>query len=172
MNYFGNKKRRLSRGFTLLELLVVIAIIGILSSVVIISLNSARKKSKDAALITQVKQFQSLLNLEFSDNQSYTNLQPDTLFPDTPCNSSFAGNYAVQARSVCNEIVSLSGSWGMWTSPYLFYAGNIGNLPDKYSLMVPLNSKDRLYCLGNSGVSDTEDGDGGVYDAVGCYDNP
>lgn len=59
-----NKKERGS-GFTLIELLVVIAIIGVLASIVLASLNSARRKSRDARRITDIKQIQLALELFF-----------------------------------------------------------------------------------------------------------
>ena len=57
-----------TKGFTLIELLVVIAIIGILSSVVLASLNSARKKGRDARRVSDLKQLQLALELYYDAN--------------------------------------------------------------------------------------------------------
>ncbi len=61
-----------TRGFTLIELLVVIAIIGILSSVVLASLNSARQKGRDARRISDLKQLQLALELCYDAGNSCT----------------------------------------------------------------------------------------------------
>ena len=65
-----NMKNR-NKGFTLIELLVVIAIIGILSSVVLASLNSARTKSRDARRIADLRQIQAALEVYYDNNGQY-----------------------------------------------------------------------------------------------------
>ncbi|TSC67031.1 MAG: general secretion pathway protein G, partial [Parcubacteria group bacterium Gr01-1014_72] len=64
-----------NKGFTLIELLVVIAIIGILSSVVLASLNSTRTRARDARRVADIKQIQVALELYFDTNGEY----PDTV---------------------------------------------------------------------------------------------
>ena len=64
------------KGFTLIELLVVIAIIGILSSVVLASLSTARQKSRDAKRISDLGQVQLALELYFDKVQSYPSTTP------------------------------------------------------------------------------------------------
>jgi prepilin-type N-terminal cleavage/methylation domain-containing protein len=64
------------KGFTLIELLVVIAIIGILSSVVLASLSTARQKSRDAKRISDLGQVQLALELYFDRIQSYPSTTP------------------------------------------------------------------------------------------------
>jgi type II secretion system protein G len=57
------------RGFTLIELLVVIAIIGVLSSVVLASLSTARSKGNDARRISDIHAVNTALALYANDNQ-------------------------------------------------------------------------------------------------------
>ncbi|MBU6310620.1 type II secretion system GspH family protein [Patescibacteria group bacterium] len=81
-------KHTTSRGFTLIELLVVIAIIGILSAVVLTSLNSARVKGRDAKRVADIKQLQLALQFYFDKYQTYpaslSALVTDNMIPVLP----------------------------------------------------------------------------------------
>lgn len=80
-------KQKLHKGFTLIELLVVIAIIGILASVVLASLNSARDKGADAAIKSNLNNARGQAALYYDDNGDYAGVCADgtgTIFDMIP----------------------------------------------------------------------------------------
>ena len=94
------------KGFTLIELLVVIAIIGILSSVVLASLNSARQKSRDARRISDLKQLQLALEMSYDADESYPStasstagLKTDGYIPSVPVDPKDGSSYSYGAAS-------------------------------------------------------------------------
>jgi len=73
------------KGFTLIELLVVIAIIGLLSTLAVVALGSAREKARDSKRLSDLKQTQTALELYYTDNNGYPTASDVTLG---------SGNYA------------------------------------------------------------------------------
>jgi len=59
------------KGFTLIELLVVIAIIGLLSTIVLASLNGARAKARDAKRKGDMIELRTALQMYYADHGSY-----------------------------------------------------------------------------------------------------
>jgi prepilin-type N-terminal cleavage/methylation domain-containing protein len=65
-------KMNFKKGFTLIELLVVVAIIGVLASVVLASLNTARAKGTDAAIKSNLDNTRAQASLYYDTNSGYS----------------------------------------------------------------------------------------------------
>lgn len=72
------EQRKSLTGFTLIELLVVIAVIGMLASIVLVSLGPVRAKARDARRQADIRQISTAMELEFNQqNGTYTVLAFD-----------------------------------------------------------------------------------------------
>lgn len=114
------------RGFTLIELLVTIAIIGILSAVIITSLNSSRERATDSTRITGVKEVSKAMEVE---------------------RSQLTGAYATYSNAAAAEI-GLAGVLGVWPTGVSFI-DNTGD-SDQYCIYAAMtNSEEGNYYVGS-----------------------
>lgn len=151
------KDMRSPRAFTLIELLVVIAIIGILSSIVLSSLNTARNKSVDSAAMSDLANARSQAELFYASNgYAYR-----TGTPGPP------------ATNVCNALGSVNGVGGIY--PFVLAAANAegistvvidaaggsgiavcNSLSTGWAAQIPLKTAPGVYyCADSTGASGT-----------------
>lgn len=118
------------KGFTLIELLVVIGIIGILASIVAVSLNSSRSKARDAKRVRDIAQIKTAVEAYFADNGYY---------PPSPCGYDCNGYYTSGDSS--------------WTTFQTILSPYLSALPSdpKNTGLFPWSVNEYTYTYGNVG---------------------
>lgn len=107
------------KGFTLIELLVVIAIIGILASVVLASLNSARSKGADAATKS------NLSNIRAQAEIVYDSASPNSY--DGVCTDGTVVNGITGATNSSGATATCNDSATEWAASAVLKQSNVVN---------------------------------------------
>lgn len=139
-----------TKGFTLIELLVVIAIIGILSSVVLASLNTARGKSSNAKIKAQLAGARSAAESYYDSNgNSYNGVAGDITGDCTTVDSMFV--------DTTSNMASITDSANYPGNPTLTCYSTATEYAISAPLFVPDGSND-TWCVDSTGRSEGRTG--------------
>ncbi len=136
------------RGFTLIELLVVIAVIGLLSAVVLASLNTARSKGADASIKSQLKTVQTQAEL-YADTSGRYNSDGTTGLASGAC------------TNTANTVLSDATIWKAVQASQANNGGTLANVTrcavqatgQSYAVAVLLRAATGWFCIDSNGAS-------------------
>lgn len=174
-NKFNNK----FSGFTLIELLVVITIIGILSTVVIVNLNSARTKGQDTAIKEQMAQIRTIAAFYLDKNDGYSATAGLLSYATYDCLGSTAAPGVVNsslAGTVFSDPSFLKAAYGIYRNssvmPKCYIGSSVaGSKVQSWAMTAKLKSPtlpSGLWCVDSSGMAvENADGNGAVVNGNG-----
>jgi prepilin-type N-terminal cleavage/methylation domain-containing protein len=143
------KTNTFKRGFTLIELLVVIAIIGILASVVLASLNSARDKGSDAAIKSSINNMRAQAELYYDSNGNHYGTESDA------CNAGMFSGDATIANGI-DAAAKASGLAAVCRSSDASAATAGTGVATSWVIAVPLKTNSaHFYCVDSTGAAGT-----------------
>ncbi len=151
--------KRYTKGFTLIELLVVIAIIGILASVVLVSLQSARKKGNDTRVISSVQQIRTLLEANYT-NGSYPDLTGATRLnpPATVAGTMKTLQDDIIGQQSAGGLTGVHAATGagVWQAGTFVIAKTADNPGKGYAIYAKLPSDStKAFCIDSQGATKT-----------------
>ncbi len=140
--------RNYYRGFTLIELLVVIAIIGILSSVVLASLNTARTKGADASVKSNLHNMRAQAELYYSSNSdSYGTWNAGV---KATCPTSVVAGSIFNDTNIIKAVAAALSSGVNGTSCI-----SVGG---SYAIAVGMKTANQAWCIDSTGASKLKTG--------------
>ena len=144
-------------GFTLIELLVVIAIIGILSSIVLVSLNSARVKGTDTRALSDVQQMRTWLETQYNGtgypviNGANADCNADT---NSNTNATFA-NCVIGSGATDANAVALNNDANAASGKPIYISVPAGNTA--YAIRGYQKSSSKYFCIDSTGSTNQSD---------------
>jgi prepilin-type N-terminal cleavage/methylation domain-containing protein len=108
----SERQKSIQAGFTLIELLVVIAIIGLLSSVVLASLSSARAKARVAAIAGNLRNMIPAVEMAYDSTGNYS----------TACTVATTSLDAIKGTSIATSCLSYNDGFLRWGASAITYA--------------------------------------------------